>query len=116
MASGEWKPAANFSIRHSPFATRLPEDGVDMTGAEVLDVARDAIITLVLVSAPLMLVGLVVGVIISLFQALTQIQEMTLVFVPKILAIFAAMLIALPFMGDVLQGHMSRLAAKIMGG
>ena len=46
-----------------------------MTGAEVLDVARDAIITLVLVSAPLMLVGLVVGVVISLFQALTQIQE-----------------------------------------
>src|SRR5437868_4604453 len=86
-----------------------------MTGPEVLDVARDAIITLVLVSAPLMLVGLVVGVVISLFQALTQIQEMTLVFVPKILAIFIAMLVALPFMGDVLQGHMTRLAARIMG-
>ena len=51
-----------------------------------------------------MLVGLVVGVAISLVQALTQIQEMTLVFVPKILAIFVAILIALPFMGDVLQG------------
>src|SRR2546430_16178308 len=87
-----------------------------MTGPEVLDVARDAIVTLVLVSSPLMLVGLVVGVVISLFQALTQIQEMTLVFVPKILAIFIAMLIALPFMGDVLQGHMTRLAARIMGG
>ena len=60
--------------------------------------------TLVLVSAPLMLVGLVVGVVISLFQALTQIQEMTLVFVPKILAIFVAMLIALPFMGDADAG------------
>ncbi len=88
----------------------------DMTGPEVLDVARDSILTLVLVSAPLMLVGLVVGVVISLFQALTQIQEMTLVFVPKILAIFAAMLIALPFMGDMMQGHMTRLAARIMGG
>ena len=87
-----------------------------MTGPEVLDVARDAIITLVLVSAPLMLVGLVVGVVISLFQALTQIQEMTLVFVPKILAIFIAMLVALPFMGDLLQGHMTRLAARIMHG
>ena len=85
-----------------------------MTGPEVLDVARDAIITLVLVSAPLMLVGLVVGVVISLFQALTQIQEMTLVFVPKILAIFVAMLVALPFMADVLQSHMARLAARIM--
>ena len=51
-----------------------------------------------------MLVGLAVGVAISLFQALTQIQEMTLVFVPKILAIFVAMLIALPFMADALQG------------
>ena len=87
-----------------------------MTGSEVLDVARDAILTLVIVSSPLLLIGLVVGVIISLFQALTQIQEMTLAFVPKILAIFVAMLIALPFMGDVLQGHMTRLAARIMGG
>ena len=85
-----------------------------MTGAEVLDVARDAILTLVLVASPLMLIGLVVGVVISLFQALTQIQEMTLVFVPKILAIFVAMLVALPFMADLLQGHMTRLAARIV--
>ena len=56
-----------------------------MTGAEVLDIARDAILTLVLVASPLMLIGLAVGVAISLIQALTQIQEMTLVFVPKIL-------------------------------
>ena len=87
-----------------------------VTGPEVLDVARDAIITIVIVSAPLMLVGLAVGVAISLFQALTQIQEMTLVFVPKILAIFVAMLVALPFMADVLQGHMTRIAARIAGG
>ena len=87
-----------------------------MTGSEVLDVARDAIFTLVIVSSPLLLIGLIVGVIISLFQALTQIQEMTLAFVPKILAIFVAMLIALPFMGDVLQAHMMRLAARIMSG
>jgi flagellar biosynthesis protein FliQ len=87
-----------------------------MNGTEVLDVARDAVMTLVIVSAPLMLVGLLVGVVISLFQALTQIQEMTLVFVPKILAIFAAMLIALPFMADALHGHMLRIAARIAGG
>jgi flagellar biosynthetic protein FliQ len=72
--------------------------------------------TLVLVSAPLMLVGLAVGVVISLFQALTQIQEMTLVFVPKILAMFAAMLVALPFMADALNAHVLRLAARISGG
>ena len=87
-----------------------------MTGAEVIDVARDAIYTLVLVASPLMLVGLGVGVAISLLQALTQIQEMTIVFVPKILAIFVAMLLALPFMGDALQAHMARIAARIVSG
>ena len=85
-----------------------------MNGGEVLDVARDAIMTLVLVASPLMLIGLIVGVIISLVQALTQIQEMTLVFVPTILAIFIAMLVALPFMADVLQGQMARIAARII--
>jgi flagellar biosynthetic protein FliQ len=84
-----------------------------MTGPEVLDVARDALVTLVLVASPLMLIGLLVGVAISLLQALTQIQEMTLVFVPKILAIFTAMLIALPFMADLLHAYMLRVAARI---
>ena len=87
-----------------------------MTGPEVLDVGRDAIVTLILVASPVMLVGLAVGVVISLFQALTQIQETTLVFVPKILAIFVALLIALPFMADVLQAHVTRVAARIIGG
>jgi flagellar biosynthetic protein FliQ len=87
-----------------------------MTGPEVMDVARDAIETLVVVAAPLMLVGLVVGVAISLLQALTQIQETTLVFVPKILAIFLAMLIALPFMADALHANFLRIAAHISSG
>jgi flagellar biosynthetic protein FliQ len=81
-----------------------------------LDVARVAIETLIIVAAPLMLVGLVVGVIISLLQALTQIQETTLVFVPKILAIFIAMLIALPFMADALHSNFLRIAAHITSG
>jgi flagellar biosynthesis protein FliQ len=87
-----------------------------MTGPEVLDVARDAVWTLVLVSSPVMLIGLLVGVVISLFQALTQIQEMTLVFVPKILAIFVTLLLLLPFMADALNSYMARMAAHIMGG
>jgi len=87
-----------------------------MTGPEVLDVSRDAIVTLVFVAAPLMLVGLAVGVVISLFQALTQIQEMTMVFVPKILAIFITLLLVLPFMGDLLASYMGRIAAHIIGG
>jgi flagellar biosynthetic protein FliQ len=90
--------------------------GGSVSGPEVLDVARDAILTLVLVASPLMLIGLAVGIVISLFQALTQIQEMTLAFVPKILAIFIAMLIALPFMADQLQAHMIRIAARIATG
>jgi flagellar biosynthesis protein FliQ len=87
-----------------------------MTGPEVLDVGRDAIVTLVLVAAPLMLVGLIVGVAVSLLQALTQIQETTLVFVPKILAIFLFMLIALPFMADALYSNFLRLTAHITNG
>jgi flagellar biosynthetic protein FliQ len=87
-----------------------------MTGAEVLDVARDSIWTIVLVSSPLMVVGLVVGVVISLLQALTQIQEMTLAFVPKILAIFITLILALPFMADAMQGHMMRVSSRIIGG
>jgi flagellar biosynthesis protein FliQ len=87
-----------------------------MTGPEVLDVARDAVVTLLLVSAPLMLVGLIVGVAVSLFQALTQIQEQTLVFVPKILAIFLALLIVLPFMADVLHSNFMRLTEHIING
>ncbi|HVV43456.1 MAG TPA: flagellar biosynthesis protein FliQ [Nitrobacter sp.] len=87
-----------------------------MTGAETLDVAREAILTVVIVSGPLLVVGLVVGVAISLVQALTQIQEQTLVFVPKILAIFVTLLLALPFMGDALHTEMMRISSRIIGG
>ena len=64
---------------------------------EVLDIAQDAIFTLLLVASPIMGVGLVVGLTIALVQALTSIQEMTLVFVPKIFAIFLALLVFLPY-------------------
>ena len=87
-----------------------------MTGLQVLDIARDGIWVMILVAAPMMIVGLVVGVVIALFQALTQIQEMTLVFVPKILAIFVTMLLTLPFMGAILGGYMTRLADMIITG
>lgn len=87
-----------------------------MTGPETLDVARDAIWTIVVVSAPLMGVGLLVGVVVSLFQALTQIQEQTLVFVPKIVAMFLTLLIALPFMADAMYSQMMRISSRIIGG
>ncbi|KFL28449.1 MAG: flagellar biosynthesis protein FliQ [Devosia sp.] len=87
-----------------------------MTGAEVLDIANQGIWTLIIVSLPMMLVGLVVGVVIALFQALTQIQEQTLVFVPKIIAIFVTMLLTLPFLGATMSAYMTRVVDMIIVG
>jgi flagellar biosynthetic protein FliQ len=87
-----------------------------MTGAAILDVARDGIGTFLKVAAPLMLVALAVGLVVSLVQALTQIQEQTLVYVPKIVAVFAAMLLCLPFMADALASYMGRIALRIASG
>ncbi len=84
-----------------------------MSGAESVDFARQAIWVLLEIAAPAMLTALVVGLTIGLLQALTQIQEMTLVFVPKIIAIFLVLLIALPFAGEAMQGMMTDIAARI---
>ncbi len=87
-----------------------------MDSADIIEVARDAIFTLLTIATPIMLVALLVGLVIALFQALTQIQEMTLTFIPKILAIFISLLIMLPFMGSTLASFMERLATRIIGG
>ncbi|ACA19477.1 flagellar biosynthetic protein FliQ [Methylobacterium sp. 4-46] len=87
-----------------------------MTGLAILDIARDGIVTFLKVAGPLMMIALVVGLAVSLLQALTQIQEQTLIYVPKIVAVFAAMLLMLPFMGDALAGYMGRIAARIAAG
>jgi flagellar biosynthetic protein FliQ len=88
-----------------------------MTGAAILDIARDGVMTFLKVSAPLMLLALVVGLVISLLQALTQIQEQTLIYVPKIVAVFGGLIIALPFMADAMGAYMTRIAARIaLGG
>ncbi len=86
-----------------------------MTGTEVLDVGRDALWLTIQLCAPVLLVGLVVGVAIGLFQALTQIQEQTLVYAPKIIAIFVSLLLFLPLMGALLGGFMQNIAARIAG-
>lgn len=86
-----------------------------MEEAEVLAISRDAIIVLLKISLPLMLVAMAVGLIISLFQALTQIQEMTLSFVPKIVAIFVAAILLMPYMLGTLKAFTEELAAKISG-
>jgi flagellar biosynthesis protein FliQ len=87
-----------------------------MTGAEVMDVARDGIFTFFKVGMPIMLIGLAIGLIVSLFQALTQIQEQTLVYVPKIVSTFLGLLFLMPFMSDAMQSYMTRVAAKIISG
>lgn len=69
-----------------------------MEVAQVVDIGRDALWLLVKISAPLMLTALIVGLAVSLFQALTQIQEMTLTFVPKILSMFMVLILVMPFM------------------
>lgn len=87
-----------------------------MTGPEVLDVARDALFTLITTAAPILAVGLTVGLAIALFQTVTQLQEMTLTFVPKILAVFVALLITFPFMGRNLSDLMQRISERIIAG
>lgn len=87
-----------------------------MTGALILDVARDGIYTFLKIGAPVMLVALAVGLAISLVQALTQIQEQTLVFVPKIIAVFTSLIIFLPLMSDALGAYMNRIAERIVAG
>jgi flagellar biosynthetic protein FliQ len=84
-----------------------------MTPAETIDFARSSMIVLLQIITPAMLTALVIGLAIGLLQALTQIQEMTLVFVPKIIAIFVVLLIALPFAGEAMSGLMTDIAQRI---
>jgi len=69
-----------------------------MNEAQILEIAREAVLTLVMVASPILLVGMAIGLMISLFQTLTQIQEMTLTFVPKLLVVFTSLILLLPFM------------------
>ncbi len=85
-----------------------------MTGPQVIDLAREAIYVLLLVSGPMMVVGLGVGLLVSLFQALTQIQEMTLAFVPKIVAIFITLLVTLPYAGQKMSSLMQLISEQII--
>lgn len=86
-----------------------------MNENEIMDVAREAIWLVIQISMPVMVVGLLVGVTIALLQALTQIQEITLVFVPKILAIFMAIFIFLPGFAAIMISFMNSIADRIIG-
>jgi flagellar biosynthetic protein FliQ len=85
-----------------------------MNEMEVLDVARDSMMVMLMVAAPMLLTGLIVGLGISIFQTLTHIQEMTLTFIPKILAVFGAMLLFLPWILRELTEFTQRIMDKIV--
>ncbi len=85
-----------------------------MNETEIIEMCREAIMVMLRISGPILLVGLVVGVVVSLFQAVTQIQEVTLTFVPKMLAIFVVTILLLPFMLSTLKGFTQLLADKIV--
>ena len=84
-----------------------------MDPASTIDFARTAILVLLEIIAPAMITALVVGIGIGLLQAMTQVQEQTLVFVPKIVAIFVVLLVALPFAGQAMSGLMTDIAGRI---
>lgn len=86
-----------------------------MNQNEIIDIAREAIMLVIQVSMPVMLVGLIVGVSIALLQALTQVQEITLVFVPKILAIFLSIFLFLPGFAALMISFMEKIADRIIG-
>ena len=86
-----------------------------MNSTEVMEVSREALMVALKVGTPILLLALVVGLIIALFQALTQIQELTLTFVPKILVMFVALMALMPFMLTTMvtfgQSLMDRIVA-----
>lgn len=87
-----------------------------MNANDFIEVSRDAVWVMIKLGGIPMLTALAVGVVISLIQALTQIQEMTLSFVPKILALFIIVIVALPFMIDVMSQFTNEVMGRIANG
>ena len=83
-----------------------------ITQEAVLDIAKEAIYNIIITSAPLLPVSLIVGLIVSIFQTVTSIQEQTLTFVPKMLAIFIALMLCGAWMLDNMSGFMTDLWSK----
>jgi flagellar biosynthetic protein FliQ len=84
-----------------------------ITEEAILDIAREAIYTIIITAAPLLLVSLIIGLIVSIFQTVTSIQEQTLTFVPKILGVFVTLMIGGSWMLNNLSGFMVDLWSNI---
>lgn len=80
-----------------------------MTTSDVVTIARDALFNIIITSAPILLVSLVIGLVISIFQTVTSIQEQTMTFVPKILGIFIALMLLGHWMLDMMTNFMTDL-------
>ena len=93
--------------------THTLADGIDMESAEFMDFARQGIWVLIIVSAPMLLTALIVGLAIALVQALTQVQESTLTFVPKMVAMLIVMMLSMPFMLQALQDYGVKMFDRI---
>ncbi len=87
-----------------------------MNAEQVFDILREAMIVTLIISGPPMAIGLVVGVVISLVQAMTQIQEMTLTFVPKLIVLFVTMIVFMPFMLASISKFTEFIFDKIVAG
>ena len=85
-----------------------------MNQNDVLDILRESLTVALIVGAPAILTALAVGIGVSLFQALTQLQESTIAFVPKIVAVFVSLMIFMPFMLQTLSEFTSRLVDRIV--
>lgn len=86
-----------------------------MSETEIIDISREAIWMMIVIGTPVMMVGLIVGVAIALLQALTQVQEITLVFVPKIITMFAAIFVLFPTFIMMMNTFMQNIADRIIG-
>ncbi len=80
-----------------------------ITQGDVITIAKEAIYTIIVASAPLLLISLIVGLVISIFQTVTSIQEQTLTFVPKIIAVFLGIMLFGSWMLDIMSNYMTRL-------
>lgn len=87
-----------------------------MTGSEAMELARDSVITLMWIAGPITIAGLLVGVAVSFIQALTQVQETTLTYMPKIIVMFLILMLALPLMADSIQSYMLRIVTRLIVG
>ena len=85
-----------------------------MNQAQILDIVRETLIVILKLGGPSMVLALIVGVTISLFQSLTQIQEATLTFMPKIVVIFVALILLAPFMMSTLTAFTMDIADRIV--